>query len=122
MYKLSDIEKKAVVLGKLNYQVENGGFYQWVDNGYVSSIEYLLLVLKEMDTETSKKVAELLENIRPFVISGVKNTGCFGKYLTLDHEDVMDNIEFNYLDDEYYNINEKFMEDCEEFLIKLAQK
>ena len=31
---LSEPEQLAVVFGNLNYQVENGGFTQWVDNGY----------------------------------------------------------------------------------------
>lgn len=31
---LSDIEKFAVASGTFNYQVENGGFQQWIFNGY----------------------------------------------------------------------------------------
>lgn len=39
----SDKAKLVVALGKLNYQVENGGFAQWIDNGYADATgDYLL--------------------------------------------------------------------------------
>ena len=39
---LSEAERFAVVFGNLNYQVENGGFSQWIGNRYyVDTIEYL---------------------------------------------------------------------------------
>lgn len=119
---LTPIEKKAVVLGNLNYQVQNGGFFQWVDNGYVTDIKFLISVLKEMDTEVSKNVIKLLEDIKPFVIPNAVNRGCFGNYLNLDYEDIRENIDFHYLDDEYYKFNEKFEEECEEYLTRLSQQ
>jgi hypothetical protein len=120
---LTEIEKKAVVLGNLNYQVENGGFYQWVDNGYVADIHFLIEVLEEMYTDNSKKIIELLNDIKPYVIPNVKNTGCFGKYLDLDSEEYLgDVIDLDTMDKLYYEINTEFMEECESYLIRLNQK
>lgn len=39
---VSERHQAAVRLGKLNYQVENGGFSQWEDNGYGIDAEALL--------------------------------------------------------------------------------
>ena len=60
---LSVAERRAVMLGNLNYQVENGGFAQWVDNGYASdSGSELLDILPEMG-EASKKVCDLVRSV-----------------------------------------------------------
>jgi len=40
---LSPLHKIAVQLGNLNYQVENGGFMQWIDNGYCEEDLYDLI-------------------------------------------------------------------------------
>jgi hypothetical protein len=34
---MSEAERFAVTMGNLNYQVENGGFRQWIGNGYYAS-------------------------------------------------------------------------------------
>lgn len=46
----------AFVLAKLNYQVCNGGFSQWVYNGYAILIKETRDALKRMSTETSWKL------------------------------------------------------------------
>jgi len=52
-------ERVACVLGKLNQQVDNGGFSQWVSNGYaVKSWDWLPDILEEMGP-ASKKVLDL---------------------------------------------------------------
>jgi hypothetical protein len=47
---LSELEKTAVALGNLNYQVGNGGFMQWEENGYkanhLSFLKCLELTIK----------------------------------------------------------------------------
>lgn len=45
--KLTPTELRAVLLGNLNYQVENGGFAQWVCNGYGCVAERVIEFLKE---------------------------------------------------------------------------
>lgn len=31
---ITPIERRVVIMGNLNYKVTNGGFSQWIDNGY----------------------------------------------------------------------------------------
>ena len=52
---LDYLERVAVVLGNLNYQVGNGGFSQWEGNGYKETHSSFLLSLKnEMEKEYPK--------------------------------------------------------------------
>ena len=81
----SDLERLAVVLGNLNYQVENGGFNQWVDNGYCTHISDVKECLELIDTETTNKILPMIEKVEEFlldeVISGsVESRGCGGWY------------------------------------------
>jgi hypothetical protein len=81
----SDLERMAVVLGNLNYQVENGGFNQWVDNGYCTHISDVKECLELIDTETTRKILPMVETVEEFlldeVISGsVESRGCGGWY------------------------------------------
>jgi hypothetical protein len=45
---LEPIPRAAVMLGNMNYQVENGGWGQWADNRYYLCADQLLSVLEEM--------------------------------------------------------------------------
>ena len=57
-FNLEPLEKRAVALGNLNYQVGNGGFTQWIDNNYASvSISALRFIMSEVDK--LKKFPEL---------------------------------------------------------------
>jgi tetratricopeptide (TPR) repeat protein len=56
---------KAVLLDKLNGQILNGGLRQWVANGYGRWIDDLILAAKEVDTEATREVAALLEELAP---------------------------------------------------------
>lgn len=129
---LTEQEKKAVVVGNLNYQVENGGFVQWVDNGYYLDSEILKKVLTDMDTENSKKILKMVEEVLAETNPNAKRIGFFGSYWLSDveNDDVYDEDEdssfdnmpshssFNNLDEEYYTLNEKFMEEFELFISK----
>ena len=70
----------AVVLGNLNYQVENGGFYQWADNGYVLNLIETCNALIRINTENAKKVLKMLNAIYPHVNFEARSRGCFGEY------------------------------------------
>ena len=66
---LEDIEQAAVATGKLNQQVENGGFSQWNGNGYQKVMEECLLETLPMIGGTASKTVlsfvEDLEGKRP---------------------------------------------------------
>lgn len=64
LHNLTVREREAVLLGNMNYQIENGGVSQWVDNGYAAESDTLLLVLKQMKSPRAKEWAEQLA---PFV-------------------------------------------------------
>jgi hypothetical protein len=63
----------AVVLGNMNYQVCNGGWVQWVDNGYCVGYTTLIEALKSMDTELSKKVMGMVKSIGEYLTDEVKS-------------------------------------------------
>lgn len=64
--KLDYTEKTAVAIGKLNQQVENGGFLQWYDNGYanvmVNDAESILDSMEQTEEVTS--VLKLLQEYK----------------------------------------------------------
>jgi hypothetical protein len=81
----TDIERLAVVLGNLNYQVENGGFNQWVDNGYCTAYPDVEEALTAINTETSKKVYDMLIEVGKYLDDSVldgstHSQGCGGWY------------------------------------------
>jgi hypothetical protein len=91
---LDPLHRSAVVLGNLNYQVCNGGFSQWMFNGYTDGNEFLFHALKSMNTQTSTRVMNLVSQA-----------------LQLD----CDNDDFDHLDSEYYELESTFMKECNEF-------
>jgi hypothetical protein len=111
-------------------QVCNGGFYQWVANGYASgSIEGCIKFVRAMDTPEAKVVFELLRKVYPRINLNVQNKGCFGDYFkdtkhrsygspnngSADEEDFQDDSQE--WDKLYYDINKKFMEQAAEILL-----
>jgi hypothetical protein len=103
--------RAAVLLGNLNYQVENGGFEQWHYNGYVSQYERLRKYLEQVDCE----VLRLLNAFMVLVEKGL-----------LDE----DRVEFDEetahtlclaLDCTYYSRNQKFLDSCNQFLANMKK-
>lgn len=61
-------QRTAVLIGNLEYQVCNGGFHQWHDNGYSKEIDELLKTLKGMSTE-----CPLASQVHDLVFKAKKN-------------------------------------------------
>jgi len=93
----------AVVVGNLNYQVENGGFAQWYFNGYYHSASYLLTALEEINTNTSREVKQMVENVLDLFNDD-----------NHDHESAR--LLNNDLSTRYYEINNQFMADTLTYL------
>ena len=71
----------CVLMGNLNYQVGNGGFIQWVDNGYATQYDAVVNALTEINTPTTLKVLELVKYVGTFINKdNVKDTGFGGNY------------------------------------------
>lgn len=138
---LTPLEKKAVVLGNMNYQVQNGGWIQWVDNGYAvrSGINTLIETLSEINTDESKKAKELVEHVTRFVdldadtrgfnrdywlkeeVPGNSYRHGFGYYDEYDDEEEENIPNLDIQDKEYYEIDDKLVDQIEEFLTKMKE-
>lgn len=129
----------AIVAICFNGQVCNGGFCQWVDNGYASSsIEFLIDLLERMETKNSNKILRMVRQLAEYINVEKKNIGFGGNYWEnpcpycngegFDTED--DEYEechecngtgyivpdLDKMDDTYYEINEKWMEEVNDYL------
>ncbi len=60
---LSARERFAVVLGKLNHQVQNGGWSQWVGNGYARAVGDAQWALRKLNTKASREALEIIDTI-----------------------------------------------------------
>lgn len=64
---LTNREKVAVIFGNFNYQIENGGLVQWVDNGYAEldgrMIHRVLAAVAAMHRDLDPAAADLLVEI-----------------------------------------------------------
>ena len=115
---LDSIEKKAVILGNFNSQVLNGGFVQWVDNGYASGGGRELLVI--LDEMGDQRVSQLVKPVLEHVDLSLENRGWGGDYW-LNNELEMEELleELNGLTDKYYDFYGEFELEVEEYLGKL---
>jgi hypothetical protein len=123
---LQPVQRKAVLIGNLNYQVQNGGFDQWIGNGYALQALRVSALLKQIGTPTCLKVREMVEEILPFLNLDSREQGCLGSYLKSDLnrrrwddeeecEDETEGHSFDHLDDKFYDLNEEFMKEVETF-------
>lgn len=99
----------AILFGKYNYQVCNGGHAQYFDNGY-ASIGSSGCFSHHKDITLHKKLVELFEKycdikLKDDVLTILK------RFRPLRDEDDYD---FEQLDDDYYAINDKVMEQVTE--------
>lgn len=103
---LRDNDRAVVTCGNLNYQVENGGFNQWLDNRYDSGAPYLLAMCDEIASPATKQVAELVREAmrRNDVNNRMFESNAFDPidedYLSMDS-----------LDESYYAISDQFLTD-----------
>lgn len=119
-----DFHFYAVITGKFNYQVENGGFSQWYDNGYSCTIENLQDFLekikkeplKEQTFKTIDKVIDLLDEateVINWIEDGKQLVEKFGyEYQHFFREKLEEQgyEDLSRLDSRYYEISAKFME------------
>lgn len=83
---LPTLSAQAVVLGNLNYQVENGGFSQWVNNGYCLTAKFLIKTLEEIGTQSSLAVICMINELIPYIDLEEKDSGCMGDYFVSETE------------------------------------
>jgi len=114
----SELHRAAVILGNFNYQVENGGFEQWIFNGYYVFIDELidlLMIGSEQDIKYLDCVLGMVQKIRdaiPDMNDLIHCLECDGiGYLINNNngkielsEYVARSVDSNTLDSEYYNM------------------
>jgi len=113
----------ALQIGNMNYQIENGGFEQWYDNGYAELDLYDLLSFLEPlreKRESIDRVYRLLENffesLEEYEEIRQEIQKINSMYIDM-FQDCLLNHFFSWirpLSGRYYEINEKFLEDLEE--------
>jgi hypothetical protein len=131
---LDERESVAVLTANMNYQVENGGWLQWCDNGYVDCAAELETVLREkIGTETAVEAAGMVARVAGAWERFQSDKDETPGYLSCrcDDEDECDcedendiwqaaHDEFSEVaepfDSRFYEINEQLMADIERFL------
>lgn len=110
------LHQEAVVLANLNYQVQNGGFEQWIDNRYIVKIARVQNALSNIHTSTSITVKQLLSGVSRYIDVKLlsKNRGYYLNDSYAGYED-------EYLEkcrranSEYRELKDKLMNDIENY-------
>lgn len=97
---LRGIERAVVLIGTLNYQVCNGGFVQWVDNGYALRAADVITALDALQTFAARRVRELVQTVIPEISLNRR-----GGYT------LPDDVHFDAQDTEFYQLNETLLTD-----------
>ena len=112
---LVGMEVIAIPLGNFNYQVENGGFIQWIDNGYAKvGLTNLKIGLQMIGTETAKAALELVAEVEN-VLGDSADSNDFDE----DEWEIMYRS-LGPLNSKYYLINEQLVIDADEFFSKVS--
>lgn len=123
---LSENHLNAVITGNLNYQVENGGFRQWYDNGYYASIDRLVEFFTKnfKDNEIIKKIIYILEDVHEDIEWAERGKlACkrcnyelyeYKEFFIESFEDKLCDLLEKY-DNRYYGISEDLMKILEDF-------
>lgn len=125
-FNLEPLTKKAVALGNLNYQVRNGGFRQWIDNGYaIASKDTIHYIVKELTTikgcSQLKKGLNLTLKALSFDINKIEHP----EFDTEEYNKYQDEIEYlqkklDKLDIEYYKLD-NIEKEMEQYLIEIRK-
>lgn len=121
----------AVLLGKYNQQVTNGGHSQYFDNGYSGDHKYKSRNYYNYDVPRSVRMLELMqkfkldtlprgEKVAAYIGEFIDRTQSFESgnsydsyYEDCEEDDSMPN--YDDLDTAYYEINEDWMKDLEQY-------
>ena len=78
---LSPMHRGAYLLGCLIGQVRNGGFAQWVGNGYGLRLRETRAAAVAVGTECSQRIVAMLDSLEHSVDLDAEDRGCGGSYL-----------------------------------------
>lgn len=121
LHQLNTKQREALLLANLNYQIQNGGIQQWVENGYATAFPTLQITLNNIGTPLAQEVTTRLETfVEAHVDQGQrKKRGFLHNYWLNEHEeDETRNTDQEAFDDWYYKIDDAFMAEIEEYLAR----
>lgn len=84
---LPKAEKEAIVLEDLLAQVVNGGFWQWIINGYCVSIAEVTQVLKQIRKPASIKLLLMLVQVEAYLQKNTEKGDDFEKLVAANVTD-----------------------------------
>lgn len=106
----------AYLLGTLNYQVENGGFRQWVTNGYCLDIYTIIRLLEnKVRRPASMQLAITLRRVASYVDLYAMPRGAFGSYL----KNCGDEKDLDVFDTPYYRLRDELRDEWENFFHRM---
>lgn len=95
--------QRARVLADLNYQVQNGGFEQWVDNGFGGSLKDAQRALQWVGTRDARKASDMLGVLSQYIDLNAKRRGfTFSSSYWTDEEEGREQADD--LDRQYYGL------------------
>lgn len=83
---LSPPERAAYLLGNLIGQVRNGGWQQWVGNGYCVQLRPTRAVAAAIGTELSERAVGMLDELEPFLDLDYEGRRCGRWYFLMTPE------------------------------------
>lgn len=123
LLRLDYLQRCAVVAGNFNYQVENGGLFQWLDNSYHVGSEYLLDLIEVLQgkedapTESLNFVRQMVETVITELDGRENLNGVYNCEYEMIYEELE---EFN---DPYFDEHgEKFLHAVADFLSEEISK
>ncbi len=112
--KLTNYEKLAVIFGNFNYQVENGGLFQWNDNDYSKDLDALYDFLDDCDYEQKDKFKQILDDFS-YVKTAIEELEPNNDWYNEDCETRLQSLK--YYDNDYYAIKDNWKNYFEKYLI-----
>lgn len=90
---LSPLHRGAYLLGCLIGQVRNGGFAQWVGNGYGLRLRETRAAAVAVGTECSQRIVAMLDGLEHSVDLDAEDRGYGGLYFTMtaEEEEIFEN-------------------------------
>ena len=109
---LSALEREAVFVANLNYQVENGGFFQWEDNGYAAPrvVADLLCLCLRLGALEVHRLLEAFLSAKDDRGRRLRAGAC-KEVVWEDYARTLDE-----LSDRYYEVGDQFLQDVEDDL------
>jgi hypothetical protein len=119
------LSRNAVLLDKLTGQIHNGGLHQWIANGYWRWIEDVITAAREINTDTAREVAAMLEDLSPHLDPELLRDDGWDEEEIDDDDEIVEEDDhaveqLGAFEDRYYRLQMQFVEDVTEWFEKAA--